>query len=105
MGEITADAVSAAAIVREDTQSGGRYVLTVAGVEAEMTFSRLSATRIIVDHTGVPDAMRGTGAGLRLAAHAVEDARAGGWTILPLCPFMRAQAMRHEDWRDVVETG
>jgi predicted GNAT family acetyltransferase len=32
----------------------------------------------------------------------VEEARKGGWKIMPLCPFFRAQAMRHADWRDVV---
>lgn len=103
MGEITAETVAAAPISREESASGGRYVLAVGGAEAEMTYSRISAKRIIVDHTGVPASMRGTGAGLRLAEHAVADAREGGWTILPLCPFMRAQAQRHTEWHDVVE--
>ena len=39
---------------------------------------------------------------LELTWHAVEDARSGGWKIMPLCPFFRAQAMRHTEWRDVV---
>ena len=103
MGEITAEEVTAAEIRREESGSGGRYVLSAGGAEAEMTYSRISAKRIIVDHTGVPAAMRGTGAGLRLAEHAVADARENGWSILPLCPFMRAQALRHEAWHDVVE--
>ncbi len=45
----------------EDKPSGGRYVATVDGHEAEMTFSRSSPQLIIVDHTGVPDALRGRG--------------------------------------------
>ncbi len=99
----TRDEVAAAAIVREDTKSGGRYVLEAGGAEAEMTFSRLSVKTIIVDHTEVPDAMRGTGAGRRLALRAVEDARDGGWKIIPLCPFMRAESMKHTDWADVIQ--
>ena len=95
--------VAEAMISRDDTKSGGLYALGVAGSEAEMTFSRVSATLIIVDHTEVAEALRGTGAGQRLAAHAVEDARAGGWKIMPLCPFMRAQAERHPEWADVIK--
>ena len=74
------------------------------GHEAEMTYSRASASLVIVDHTGVPDALRGRGVGQALALHAVEEARRGGWKILPLCPFMRAQALRHSDWKDVIST-
>lgn len=82
--------------------SHGRYSVTVDGHEAEMTYSRTSPKLIIVDHTGVPDALRGRGIGQALALHAVGQARAGGWKIMPLCPFFRAQAMRHPEWGDVV---
>ncbi|AYG60154.1 GNAT family N-acetyltransferase [Rhizobium jaguaris] len=89
-------------IRNEDNASGGRYAATVEGHEAEMTFSRASPTLIIIDHTGVPEALRGKGVGQALALHAVEEARRGGWKIIPLCPFFKAQALRHEEWRDVV---
>lgn len=89
-------------IMREDRPSGGRYVATIEGHEAEITFSRASPKLVIVDHTGVPDALRGRGVGQALALHAIEDARAGGWKIMPLCPFFKAQVERHPDWRDVI---
>lgn len=98
-----AAAVKTATIERSDTVSGGRYVLSAGGHEAEMTFSRVNPRPIIVDHTGVPEAMRGTGAGQRLAMNAIEDARQNGWKIMPLCPFMRAQTMRHPEWKDVIQ--
>lgn len=82
--------------------SHGRYSVSVDGHEAEMTYSRTSPKLIIIDHTGVPDALRGRGLGQALALHAVEQARAGGWKIMPLCPFFRAQAMRHPEWSDIV---
>lgn len=89
-------------IVKEEQANGGRYRVLIGDAEAEMTFSRASPHLIIIDHTEVPDSLRGQGVGQALALHAVEDARAGGWSIVPLCPFFRAQATRHGEWRDVV---
>ncbi|MCB5204165.1 GNAT family N-acetyltransferase [Neorhizobium sp. T786] len=89
-------------ITHQELKSGGRYVATVDGHEAEITYSRTSPALIIVDHTGVPDELRGKGVGQALAVHVVEDARRGGWKILPLCPFFRAQVERHPDWRDAI---
>ena len=91
-------------ITLEEGESKGRYVYRAQdGGEAEITFSRVSPTRIIVDHTGVPDSMRGQGVGKALAQHVVEDARAKGTAIIPLCPFFKSLAQRNDDWLDVVE--
>lgn len=79
----------------------GRYVLARDGHEAEMTFSIVSDVLRIVDHTGVPDALRGTGAGRALVQHLVADARETGFKIVPLCPFVNAQRAKHPDWADV----
>ncbi|MBW3096933.1 GNAT family N-acetyltransferase [Pseudohoeflea coraliihabitans] len=90
--------------IREQTNpSGGRYVATQDGFEAEMTYSRASPGLVIIDHTGVPDALRGRGVGQGLAQHAVQAARDGGWKIIPLCPFFKAQVERNPDWRDVIQ--
>ncbi|MBB1248626.1 MULTISPECIES: GNAT family N-acetyltransferase [unclassified Rhizobium] len=86
----------------EDGPKGGRYVTGEAGAEAEMSFSRASPRLIIIDHTGVPDIYRGQGVGAKLAEFAVEAARAGGWKIIPLCPFFKAQVERHPDWADII---
>ncbi len=88
----------------EDSGTKGRYVIAGPdGAEAEMTFTRVGARQIIIDHTGVPDAFRGQGVGLRLVSRAVEDARAAGKTIIPLCPFAAAQFRRHPEWADVLK--
>ena len=70
----------------------------------ELTFSKAGEHRIIIDHTGVPDAFRGQGVGQRLVTRAVEDARAAGKKIIPLCPFANAQFKRHPEWADVLNT-
>ena len=89
-------------ITREDTDTKGRYVAVVDGHEAEMTFSKAGAKTIIIDHTGVPDALRGQGVGEALVRRGVEDARADGVKIIPLCPFAKAQIERHPEWQDVL---
>jgi predicted GNAT family acetyltransferase len=89
----------------ENSGSKGRYVLrSPDGDEAEMTFTTIGQHQIIIDHTEVPDAFRGQGAGLRLVTRAVEDARAAGKKIIPLCPFANAQFRRHKEWADVLKT-
>jgi len=87
----------------EDGASKGRYFYRDAGMEAEMTFSKAGEHMIIIDHTEVPDIFRGQGVGARLVARAVEDARAAGKKIIPLCPFANAQFRRHKEWADVLE--
>ncbi|WP_299043084.1 GNAT family N-acetyltransferase [uncultured Tateyamaria sp.] len=87
-------------IRREEGDTKGRYVLTRNGVEAELTYSILSPQTRIADHTGVPDTLRGTGAGQALVKRLVDDARAEGWKIVPLCPFVNAQRAMHPDWAD-----
>lgn len=76
-------------IAQEETDTKGRYTATLDGHTGEMTYSRSSPHLIIVDHTFVPDALRGKGVGQALALHAIEEARKGSWKIIPLCPFMR----------------
>ena len=75
-------------------------MLRHSGHEAELTYSRLGASQVIADHTGVPDGLRGTGAGLALVERLVTDARAEGFKIVPLCPYVNRQRARHPDWAD-----
>ena len=87
----------------EEHKSGGRYLAEYPEGTGEMTYSRASPQLIIIDHTEVPDSLRGKGVGAALALHAVEEARKGGWKIIPLCPFFKAQTVRHPEWADVIK--
>lgn len=89
-------------IRREDTETGGRYVVVVNGHEAEMTFSKAGTSRIIIDHTGVPKELGGMGVGQALVERGVLDARASGIKIIPLCPFAKAQIEKRPEWQDVL---
>ncbi len=87
----------------EETENGGRYSVMIDGHEAEMTFSKLGEKSIIIDHTGVPDALRGRDVGQALVLRGVEDARAAGKKIVPLCPFAAAQFRKHHEWQDLLK--
>jgi uncharacterized protein len=67
-----------------------------------MTYSRAGDSMNIIDHTDVPASMRGRSVGQSLVRRAVADARAEGRSIVPLCPFAKAQLLRHPEWQDVL---
>jgi predicted GNAT family acetyltransferase len=69
---------------------------------AKMTYTLAGDKKIIIDHTEVDDALRGTGAGRRLVESAVLWARAEGKTILPLCPFAKSVFERTPEYADVL---
>lgn len=93
----------AVVIEREDGESKGRYVIRLDGHEAEMTYSKAGAKLLIIDHTGVPDALEGKGLGALLVKRGVEDARREGKKIVPLCPFAKAYIARHPELQDVLQ--
>ena len=84
-------------VEREDHGSKRRYVIRRPEGEAELTLSVLSPARVIADHTYVPDALRGQGLAEELLDALLADARAKGFTIVPLCPFVASQARRHPE--------
>jgi predicted GNAT family acetyltransferase len=88
-------------VIREQGETKGRYVIRKDGAVAELTYSITTPTLTIADHTGVPEAFRGTGAGLALVEAMIADARREGFKIMPLCPFVNAQRKEHPEWADV----
>ena len=87
-------------VTREVHGHKGRYVIRHGGDVAELTCSITSPVLVTADHTGVPDSFRGTGAGLALMIRMVADARAEGFKIMPLCPFVAATRQKHPAWAD-----
>lgn len=84
----------AEAPVRNDAE--GRFELVEDGELAELVFRRVGP-RLVLVHTGVPDALEGRGIGGRLVQAAVDHARAEGLTIVPRCPFAKSWLERHPD--------
>ncbi|WP_072395839.1 GNAT family N-acetyltransferase [Hyphomicrobium sp. CS1GBMeth3] len=96
--------MTAISIRKETTSHGGRYAATVEGKdgEAELTFTVRAADVISADHTEAPDTLRGTGVALALVEHLIADARAKGFKVIPLCPYVQAQYKKHPEWNDVI---
>ena len=88
----------------ERSPRGGRYVARIEGVpgEAELVFTTRAPAIVSADHTFAPDTMRGTGVAAALVERLIADARAQGFRIIALCPYVRAQYARHPQWRDVM---
>jgi hypothetical protein len=96
--------MSEISIELEDNGTKGRYLARIDGSPepAVLTYSRVNPSLIIVDHTEIPDSLRGRGVGAALARHVVDEARVRQFRIIPLCPFFNAQLARYPEWMDVI---
>jgi predicted GNAT family acetyltransferase len=88
-----------------DNPAAGRYEALLGGEVAGYAEYRDRGGRRIFVHTVVDDAFAGRGVGTRLAAGALDDARARGLRIVPRCPFIRAFIKRHPEYGHAVEGG
>jgi predicted GNAT family acetyltransferase len=59
---------------------------------------------VVLVHTEVAPSAEGTGVASLLIEHALEDIRARGLHVVPLCPFVAAYIRRHPDYADLVGT-
>lgn len=87
-------------------REGGRgaYFLALADSEpARLTFIEREPQHMIIDYSFVPPRYRGRGVALKLVTRAVEDARASGYRITPLCGYVASEFRRHPDWDDVLQ--
>lgn len=68
---------------------------------ASLTYT-VAGSRVILDHTDVDDALRGTGTGRKLVAAAVDWAREEEVKLMPLCPFARSVFDKTPEFGDVL---
>lgn len=74
----------------------------VEGHEAELRYS-LRDGRMVIDHTGVPDAIGGRGIAGILVKAALDLARARGWRVVPACSYSAAYVQRHPEYADLIQ--
>ena len=58
---------------------------------------------VVLVHTDVAEAIEGKGLGSVLVRGALEDLRARGLRVVPVCPFVAAYIRRHPEYADLVE--
>jgi uncharacterized protein len=83
-------------VVVADNQELHRLEAYVDGEHAELIY-RIRAGRLVLIHTGVPEALAGQGVGGELVLAAIGKATLERLTLVPLCPFARAWLERHPD--------
>ena len=89
-------------IEHEESGHRGAFFIEEEGKRlAELTYT-VAGTRVILDHTEIDDALRGTGAGKKLVAAAVDWARDEDRRLLPLCPFARSVFDKMPEYSDVL---
>ncbi|WP_209329404.1 GNAT family N-acetyltransferase [Lunatimonas salinarum] len=88
---------------QESNNKGSFFIEQDQQILGEMTYSKAGESLIIIDHTEVADALRGTGAGKKLVWAAVAWARKNGLQVIPLCPFARTVFAQNPEMGDVLK--
>jgi predicted GNAT family acetyltransferase len=86
--------------ITNDT-AAGQYEMQLGAGTALLTY-RMEEGALFLLHTEVPKPERGNGFGDALVRRALEDARAKGMKVVPLCPFVGAYIRRHPEYADLV---
>lgn len=87
----------------QDNPERSRYEALASGKLAGYAEYRLHGDRVTMPHTEVDPRYEGEGIGGKLAAFALDDARARGLSVVPLCPFIAGYIRRHQEYLDLVD--
>ena len=82
--------------------ASGRFSTRLDGHEAELVY-RHQRGSMVIDHTGVPEAIGGRGVAGALVKAALDYARAEGLRVVPLCSYAAAYLQRHPEYASLVE--
>jgi predicted GNAT family acetyltransferase len=85
-----------------DVPANARYEARVDGELAGTIVYQLEPGLLTMMHTEVSPGWEGKNVGSRLVRGALDDARARGLQVRPLCPFVAAWLRRHSDYGDLV---
>ena len=79
-----------------------RFTTQADGHEAELVY-RLRGQSLVIEHTGVPEAIGGRGIAGDLVRTALEYARAQGLRVVPACSYSAEFVKRHPEYADLVD--
>lgn len=66
---------------------------------------RPAGQALMFSHTEIDPAHEGQGLGSRLVRGALDDARAQGREVVPMCPFVASYIREHREYVDLVQPG
>lgn len=89
-------------VVRDDPENH-RYVLELDGETAGLAVYHIRGGRYFFVHTEIQPGHEREGLGSVLARAALDDVRAKGGKIVPICPFIAAWLRRHPDYGDIID--
>ena len=87
----------------ERVAAAERYEMRVGGELAGRLEYRGGGEVRALTHTEIEPAFEGQGLGSRLVRFALDDARADGLKIVPICPFVTRFLHEHHEYLDLVE--
>ena len=79
-----------------------RYIAHAGAQEAAHCEYNMVGDAIMFTHTEVEQAFEGKGVGSRLARHVLDDARARGLHVIPVCQFIAGYLRKHREYVDLV---
>ncbi len=85
----------------QDNEARHQFELAVDGHVALAAY-RLKPDVITFTHTEVPKELGGRGIGSQLAKGALDQVRARGLKVVPLCPFIKAYIEKHPEYQDLL---
>lgn len=90
-------------LARDDAAK--RYTATVDGALAALAEFIPTPELVVFTHTETDPVFEGQGVASQLVRWALDDVRARGLRVLPLCPFVKVYVERHADeYGDLVYT-
>ncbi len=85
-----------------DQPDHDRYRIESDGAPVGLLTYRLAGGVITFRHTEIDPSVGGRGLGSALVRYALDDARARGLSVIPVCPFVAAFIVRHPEYEDLV---
>jgi predicted GNAT family acetyltransferase len=86
-----------------DAPEQSRFELRRGGELLGVADYRPGGRSLIIAHTEIGEGHEGEGLGSTLVGTMLDQLRADGRTIIPLCPFTAAYVTRHPEYADVVD--
>jgi uncharacterized protein len=90
------------AIAIRDNPTGSRYELLIDDEVRGSIGYRARQNTVTLIHTEIDSELEGRGLGSRLVHDTLEDIRARGLRLVPVCPFVRSYLTRHPEYMDLV---